>query len=77
MFNKKHNFIVESYQVIDFVRLLGRIGLRFSMSDEFSNVDELNPDKKVWYRKFTVYGRRKDMDKLFFAVNMTPAWSKH
>lgn len=50
---------VESFNVISFVRILGKLGIRFSMSDEWYFVDHVEPDKKHWYRTFKVYTTKK------------------
>ena len=77
MFTKKYEFTVETHQVIDFVRLLGRIGLKFDMSDERCTVDNLDPAKKFRYRTFNVYGKKNEMVKLFDALNIVVTYHKH
>ena len=61
MFNKSHEVTVESGCVVDFVRVLGSYGVRFEMSDEWYNVDQIDPNTKRWYRTFKVYAGKKQM----------------
>ena len=60
MFTIKRKFEVESHEVIDFVRLIGRFGLKFKISDEY--VVE-NPDKttKERRRRFIIYGTHRQL----------------
>ena len=62
MFNKSHEVTVESGCVVSFVRVLGSYGVRFEMSDEWYNVDQIDPNSKRWYRTFKVYATKKQME---------------
>lgn len=67
MFTYEMKIEVNSHEVIDVVRLLGSLGLRFEISDEYSRVDDLDPNRKVRFRRFVIYGSRKEL-KAFFAA---------
>ena len=77
MFTKKYDFTVETDQVINFVRLLGRIGVKFEMSDEKSTVDRLDPTERFRYRQFKVYAKKNDIAKVFEALNIIVDYHKH
>lgn len=64
MFTIKRKIEIESHEVMDFVRLLGRFGLKFKISEEY--VVE-NPEKntKDRYRRFIVYGTYRQLSELF------------
>ena len=53
---------VNSHEVVDIVRLLGRFGFKFEISDEYCKVDDLDPDRKRWYRRFKIYGRKRKLN---------------
>lgn len=79
MFIKKYEFKVGSTQVVDFVRLLGRFGLRFSMSDERCE-NAYRRDLTVtrnYYRKFNVYTTKRKMQKFYDAVNILVNYQLH
>lgn len=61
MFKTKIRIRIGSQDVIDFVRLLGRFGLKFEFSDEYSIVDDIDPDRKLRWRRFYVYGTRRQL----------------
>lgn len=63
MFIKKYEFPVKRSLVVDFVRLLGRYGLRFTMGDEYCVVDHNYPQNSCKYRKFKVYTTKWKMVK--------------
>jgi hypothetical protein len=61
MFINTYETNVESGNVVQFVRILGKIGLRFKMSDEWCVTDNLDPVKKIWYRTFRIYATKKQL----------------
>ncbi len=65
MFTKKYEVIVESRNVVRFVRILGKFGVRFEMGDEWDSGDQLDPRKKTWYRTFRIYTTAKQMDRIY------------
>lgn len=79
MFTKKYEFKVGSDQVVDFVRLLGRFGMRFSMTDERCE-NAYRRDftvTRVYYRKFSVYTTKRKMQKFYNAVNILANYQLH
>lgn len=50
---------VHNFDVISFVQILGRLGIRFEVSDEWYFIGPNEPDKKQWYRTFKVYTTKK------------------
>lgn len=77
MFTYEKKFEVNSHEVIDVVRLLGRFGLRFEISDEYSRVDDLDPNRKVRFRLFTIYGTRKELSAFFEARRLIKNYHLH
>lgn len=69
MFNKGHDVTVESGCVVNFVRVLGRHGVRFEMSDEWYTIDSIDPKTKHWYRTFKVYTKKKHMQEIIGETN--------
>ena len=53
---------VESGNVVQFVRILGKFGVRFKMSDEWFVADDLDPAKKTWCRTFRIYATKKQLN---------------
>lgn len=60
MFTIKRKFDINVHEVIDFVRLLGRFGLKFKVSDEFVAEDTEGRSAKR-FRRFIVYGTRRQL----------------
>ena len=77
MFTYEKKFEVNSHEVIDVVRLLGRFGLRFEISDEYSKVDDLDPNRKVRFRRFVIYGNRKELTAFFEARKLIREYHLH
>ena len=77
MFNYEMKMEVNSHEVIDVVRLLGSLGLRFEISDEYSKVDDLDPTRKIRYRQFVVYGNRKELKAFFGARKLIRNYHLH
>lgn len=81
MFTKKYFFNIKSDKVDDFIRLIGRYGLRFIMSDDYERYEEKSKydwnitdneseDVKANVRRFKVYGNKLQMRKFYEAVNV-------
>lgn len=66
MFTIKRKFEIESDEVMDFVRLIGRFGLKFKVSDEYY-VDNPEKNTKDWYRRFVVYGTYRQLSEFLEA----------
>lgn len=67
MFIYEMKLEVNSQEVVDIVRLLGRFGFKFEISDEYCKVDDLDPNRKRWFRRFKIYGRKKKLKKFIEA----------
>ena len=61
MFIRKMKMEVNSHEVVDVVRLLGRFGFKFDISNEYCKVDDLDSDRICRFRMFTIYGTRKQL----------------
>ena len=68
MFTKKYDITVESGNVVRFVRILGKVGVRFEMGDEWYVVDKIDPNTKVWHRTFRVHATNKQMKIIYHEV---------
>lgn len=66
MFTIKRKFEIESQEVMDFVRLIGRFGLKFKVSDEYF-VENAEKNTKDWYRRFIVYGTYRQLSEFLEA----------
>lgn len=60
MFTIKRKFEIENHEVMDFVRLLGRFGLKFKVSEEYL-VENVEQNTKNRYRRFVVYGTYRQL----------------
>ena len=77
MFTCKKKFEVKSHEVVDFVRLLGRVGLKFEFTDEYCVTDELDSSRKVRYRRFYVKGTRRQMMRFYEARDILFKYRLH
>ena len=59
--NHKKKLEVSAHDVIDIVRLLGHIGMRFEFTDEYVKVSDTESTRKERYRMFIIYGSRKQL----------------
>lgn len=66
MFKKIERIEIESGYCLDFVECLGEIGcLEFRFGEEFYYVDDLNPKRKLHFRRWVVKGNKKDIERLY------------
>lgn len=68
MLTKNHKVIVESGFAMELVKVLGKYGIRFRVSDEYvvlhaACMNKLNRDR-AWHRTFTIYTTKRTMDKI-------------
>ena len=69
MFNIKRKFEIEAHEVMNFVRLLGRFGMRFRMSDEYI-VEDPEAKTKRRVRRFVVYGSYRQLNEFLEAIDI-------
>lgn len=60
MFTMKRKYEIVSDEVMNFVRLIGRFGLKFKVSDEYV-VDDPEKNTKTRYRRFVIYGTHRQL----------------
>jgi hypothetical protein len=77
MFTKSYKFNVDTHSIIDFVRVLGRIGLKFDIGDERCVADKNDPDKKTRYRTFVVYAKWKEIEELMNLMDIIATYQQH
>lgn len=80
MFTIKKVYDINSREVIDFVRLIGRFGLKFRISEEFVMDDPAaaqNGKPKDRYRRFTVFGTFGQIRKFNYAREMIYEYLMH
>ena len=65
MFRKVIGLEIESGYAMELVRVLGELGLEFRFGGEHYYVDNLNPKKKRYYRRWAIRGKRKKIDRLY------------
>lgn len=56
---KKKKFEINSYELIDFLRILGRIGIQFKIGNEY--VVEGTDGKSERFRTVIVFGNRRQI----------------
>jgi hypothetical protein len=76
MFTIRKKFEINTHEIMDFVRLLGRFGLKFKVSDEYIVKDE-NDKPNARYRCFIVFGTRKQIGELLDARDIIAEYHKH
>ena len=76
MFTIRKKFEIDSHEVMDFVRLLGRFGLRFKVSDE-RVIDNEEGKPASRYRCFMVFGTRRQLGELLDARDIVYEYNKH
>ena len=64
MFEKTIALVINSWHTIDFVSVVGDIGLKFKFVDEIAQPDKLDPQRKHYYRRWVVRGKRKQINRL-------------
>ena len=77
MFTTKRKFEIISGEVIDFARLLGRFGLKFRISDEYVVDSGEGIHDKEHYRRFVVYGTRRQLADLLEAQEIIYDYRMH
>ena len=77
MFKFRKKFEISSHEVIDFIRLLGRFGLQFEFSDEYCTHDELDPSRKLRWRRFIVKGTRRQLREFYRARDIIADYHRH
>lgn len=70
MFYKSEEFNIDTFYFADFMRLLGRIGVKFDVSDEYYSIDRVDPKRKHYYRTVTVHANRKQLSELYAVGNI-------
>ena len=76
MFTVRKKFEIDSHEVIDFVRLLGRFGLKFKVSDErVIEGEDGKPTSR--YRCFMVFGTRRQIGEFMDARDIIYEYHKH
>ena len=61
MFTKMHEVTIESGFAMDLVKVLGKYGIMFEVTDEY--FDELDPNH-TWYRDFTILASKRMFAKI-------------
>ena len=64
MFRKTIGLEIESGYAMELMRVLGELGLEFRFGGEHYYVDEMNPRRKLYYRRWAIRGSRKKIDRL-------------
>lgn len=64
MFKKVIGLEVDSWYAMDFMSILGDLGLEFRFSGEHYYVDEMDPRRKHYYRRWCIRGSKKKIDRL-------------
>lgn len=63
MFKKNHKVRIESAWAMDLVKVLGKYGVKFEVTDEFQLVGNVD-GRKIWHRDFTIRARKRTYDKI-------------
>jgi hypothetical protein len=76
MFIIRKKFEISNHEMMDFVRLLGRFGMKFKVSEEqeIPNQDGKTKDR---YRVFTVFGTRRQIREFMEARDIIYEYHLH
>ena len=69
MFKKTIGLEIDSWYAMDFIRLLGEIGLEFRFGNEHYYIDDMDSRRKHYYRRWAVRGSKKQIDRLMERLN--------
>lgn len=75
MFTIRRKFEINIHELIDFVRLIGRIGLKFNIGDEYI-VEGVNGVKER-FRRIVVFGTRRQISELLDARDIIVNYCRH
>lgn len=76
MFTVRKKYEVSVHELIDFMRLIGRFGLKFKIGDEYVVKDE-NDKVTDRLRTITVFGTRKQLSELMEAQDIVYEYTRH
>lgn len=67
MFITEKRFDIIEQEVVDFMRLVGKVGLKFDISDRLMFVEDcgMGEQRRIYFRRIYVYGTRKELNKLY------------
>lgn len=74
-FTKKRKFEINSHELIDFLRILGRIGIQFKIGGEYVVADENGKTER--FRRVTVFGTRKQIADILEAQDIIYDYCSH
>lgn len=74
MFIVAKKFEVNVHEIIDFLRLIGRFGVKFKIGDDY--VIE-GADNKEWFRKIVVFGTRRQIADILEARAIIVEYGRH
>lgn len=77
MFTYRKKFEINIHEFADFVRLLGRYGLKFNFTDEYEVASDEGEDKKERFRRFTVFGTRRQLSEFMEARDIILNYHLH
>jgi hypothetical protein len=74
-FTKRRKFEICVHELIDFLRILGRIGIQFKIGSEYIVADENGKNER--FRRVTVYGTRKQIADILEAQEIIYDYCSH
>lgn len=74
MFTVAKKFEVNTHEIIDFLRLVGRFGVKFKIGDEY--IVE-GADNKERFRKVVVFGTRRQLADILEARAIIAEYGRH
>lgn len=64
MFKKTIGLVIDSWYAMEFMTLVGELGLEFRFGGEHSYADDLDPRRRHYYRRYAIRGSKKKIDRL-------------
>lgn len=64
MFKKTIGLVIDSWYAMEFMSVIGELGLEFRFGGEHCYIDDMDPRRKHYYRRWAIRGNRKTIDRL-------------
>lgn len=74
MFTRKYKFTIESFHFVDFMRLIGKFGLKFEVGNERCCIGRCG---LTHYRDITVYATKKEIDRVYDTIEVLYNWLRN
>ena len=64
MFKKTIGLEIDSWYAMDFIAVLGELGLEFRFGGEHYHIDDMDHRRKHYYRRWAIRGSKQKIERL-------------